>query len=951
MKTSYHERDHIYGEAMLKLRTAIGLTQERLGNLLGISGRTVGKWEAGCVYPKPEHLKKLMALAVQHQAWASGSEAAEIRALWKVAHQKQFLDEHWLSTLLAGQPDLPPHMAEAGVEETKSLLPVSACPTSLPVEQADPKTEPHAPMLAVDQDTPVLQNLPFPPNPFFTGRQTELLLIAQLFEQSARIAISQPISVSGLGGIGKTQLALEYAHRCHPHIYRCVFWVNASDKASLEASYLALAHLLKLPEEKEREVDRIVQAVKIWLEKHPRWLLILDNADDLELARSILPTKPRGHILLTTRSQIVGNIATLIQVETLSPEEGLLFLLRRCGVLPIGTEVDGIVADIRHAAGDLVELLSGHPLALDQAGAYIEETSDPDGCTSSTVFTAYRQLYQEQRRLLLKRRGALGGEHPDSVALTFEISVQKACGLHPNCAEVLAFCSLLHPDAIPEELLCQGLNLDQLHLNEVIRALRSYSLIKRNTEKQVLSLHRLVQAVIRDGMEKQTFQHWAERVVQVVNDAFPEVTFEAWAQCERYLPHALLCTNAPLHEVVPPLQVSHLLAKVGIYLLERGQYTDAEPLLVRALSLREHHVGAEHPDTARSLHSLATLYLHQGKYEQADPLLQRALSIREQHVGNEHPDTATSLNNLASLYWRQDKYELAELLYQRALSIREQHLGTEHPDTAYNLNNLASLYQTQGKYDQAEPLFRRALAIQEQHVGTEHPDTANSLNNLANLYWHQGKYELAEPLYQRVLAFREQRLGTEHPDTATSLNNLALLYLRQGNYSLAEPLYQRALTIQEQHLGTEHPDTAYSLHALAALYLHQGKYEQAEPLFQRALAIFEQRLGTEHSYTAGCLSNLATLYQHQGKCEQAEPLYQRALSICEQHLGVDHPDTAEVLQGLAELYQQQGKYEQAEPLFQRALSIREKRLGPNHPDTEVSRKAYATFLSLAHLPK
>ena len=143
---------------------------------------------------------------------------------------------------------------------------------------------------------------------------------------------------------------------------------------------------MKLPEEKEREIDRIVQAVKTWLEEHSRWLLILDNADNLELARSYLPTKPRGHILLTTRSQIVGHIAALIQVESLSPEDGLLFLLRRCGVLKSGSEPESIASDLRREAEALVEMLSGHPLALDQAGAYIEETSDPDVCSHRCLF-------------------------------------------------------------------------------------------------------------------------------------------------------------------------------------------------------------------------------------------------------------------------------------------------------------------------------------------------------------------------------------------------------------------------------------------------------------------------------------------------------------------------------------------------------------------------------------
>jgi len=275
----------------------------------------------------------------------------------------------------------------------------------------------------------------------------------------------------------------------------------------------------------------------------------------------------------------------------------------------------------------------------------------------------------------------LGGKHPDSVALTLEISVQKACERHPTCAEVLAFCALLHPDAIPEELLRQGLSLEPLHFNEVIRALRSYSLIKRNPEKQVVSLHRLVQAVVRDGMDKQTVQRWTECVVQALNDAFPEVTFEEWKRCERYLPHALLSVNDPLYEAVPPLHVSPLLTKAGTYLRERGQYVDAEPLLVRALAICEQLLGAEHPDIVLALNNLAELYQRQGKYEPAEPLYQRALLICEQLLGSEHPYTAEALHGLAELYQQEGKYEQAEPLYRRALAIREKRLGPNHPDT------------------------------------------------------------------------------------------------------------------------------------------------------------------------------------------------------------------------------------------------------------------------------
>ncbi len=883
MRISPHELDYESGKALQRLRNKIGLTQAGLASYLGVSARTVRAWEAGGRYPKAERLKAFMALAVQHQAFPKDCEAEAIGALWKLARQKVLLDEYWLSALLSGPTSevvlqvVPPQGAE---NETDALL------------------------RDQDQRTPQIHNLPFLPNPFFTGRETELWLLSRLFLESTRIAISQPISISGLGGIGKTQLALEYAHRCYPGVYRSVLWVNAADKATLSASYLSLAHLLQLPQKNEREAERIVQAIKIWLEEHTRWLLILDNADDLELARTFLPTRPRGHILLTTRSQIVGDLATLLPVPAMSREEGLLFLLKRSGLLPPGTELESLASDIRREAEALVEMLAGHPLALDQAGAYIEETRSPSAFATSAPLTQYRQLYQQQSRHLLKSRGSLGDRHPESVALTFEISMKSACELHAGSADILAFCSLLHPDAIPEELLCHEIGLDLLHLNDVIVALRRYSLIKRDVERKVLSVHRLVQAIIRDTMESQTLRQWMTRVVQAVNTAFPEAEFEQWSRCEQLLPHALLLATWIESEGIAEAEAAHLLRKAGTYLRERGQYERAEPLLIRALSIQEQHLGASHLATVASLNNLADLYWLRGRYEQAEPLFLRALSIREQHLGAEHPDTAKSLNNLALLYTEQGKYEQAEPLYLRALAIKEQHLGTEHPTTAKNLNNLGELYRLQGKYEQAEPLYLRALSIREQHLGASHPDTAKSLNNLALLYWQQGKYEQAEPLYLRALAIKEQHLGAEHPATATGLNNLALLYTEQGKYEQAEPLYLRALAIEEQHLGASHPDTARSL------------------------------------------NNLANLYRKQGRDAQAEPLYLRALSIREQHLGAEHPDTASSLHRLAELYQQQGKYGQAEPLYQRALAIREKRLGEAHPDTEVSRKAYAAFLRL-----
>ncbi|MBO0719360.1 MAG: tetratricopeptide repeat protein [Blastocatellia bacterium] len=377
--------------------------------------------------------------------------------------------------------------------------------------------------------------------------------------------------------------------------------------------------------------------------------------------------------------------------------------------------------------------------------------------------------------------------------------------------------------------------------------------------------------------------------------------------------------------------------------IDRGDYGKAEPLYLRALELREKALGKDHPLTATSLNHLAELYESQGKYGEAEPLFKRALDIEEKALDKDHPNTADTLNGLAILYYYQGKYREAEALYKRALEIYEKALGKDHPDTAECLNDLALNYEKQGKYAEAEPLFKRALEIIEKARGEDHPSTVDTLNNLAGLYYYLGKYAEAEPLYKRALAICEKSLGKDHPLTATSLNNLAFFYKDQWKYVEAEPLFKRALDIFEKTLGKDHPDTAASLDNLAMVYYKQGKYAEAEPLFKRDLDISEKALGKDHPDTAICLNNMAGLYERQGKYEEAERFYRRALDIDEKALGKDHPETATGLDNLALNYEKQGKYAEAESLFKRALDIDENALGKDHLFTATSLNNLAGF--------
>ncbi len=374
----------------------------------------------------------------------------------------------------------------------------------------------------------------------------------------------------------------------------------------------------------------------------------------------------------------------------------------------------------------------------------------------------------------------------------------------------------------------------------------------------------------------------------------------------------------------------------NLYYYDQGRYAEAEPLYRRALEIREKTLGPDHPDVAGSLNNLGNLYGNQGRHGEAESLYKRALEIREKTLGPDHPLVVSSLNNLGVLYWKQGRYAEAEPLWKRTLEIREKTLGPDHPRVARSLNNLGYLYMSQGRYAEAEPFIKRTLEIFEKALGPDHLNVAFSLNNLGNLYHYLGRYAETERLYKRALRIKEKALGPDHPEVATSLDNLGVLCSHQGRYAEAEPILKRALEIREKTLGPDHPDVAGSLNNLGNLYRDQGRYTEAGLLYKLALKVREKALGPEHPDVASSLTNLGNLYSDQGRYAEAEPLYKRALRIKEKALGPDHPGVALTLTSLGNLYSDQGRYAEAEPLYKRALKIQEKTLGPDHPSWALS---------------
>ena len=684
----------------------------------------------------------------------------------------------------------------------------------VPEEKANKQGDDTSPTKAVAEDAPVLPALPLVPyhrNLYFTGRDADLAYLVECLDPEKTEKLPYPFALCGLAGMGKTQLAIEYIYR-NSYKYQAIFWVNASFFPVLLADFVAIADTLHLVEAEERDQNCIVAAVKRWLEMNTKWLLVLDNVKDLEMVQKFLPLEGGGMILFTMRTSVTGTLANSLELKRMGTEDATLFLLRRAKVLSMKEPVEVVLNTEWQAATQIVELMDGLTLALDQAGAYIEETR--------CGITGFLELYQQSNVHFLERRGKMVVDHPESVAKTLTLCFEKVQQSNPEAADLLYFCAFLSGVAIPEELLVTCA-LNSLHFNEMISDVLTYSLLSRDSQNRTFKMHRLIQSLLSDSLNDKQRRQWAERVVQAVNSVFPDNTFTAWPKCQSYLPCVQVCYDFAQQYTLISSDAERLFSQAGYYLLERAQYPMAEQFLQQALHIMRQVYGEQHTEIAVCLSRLAILYQFTGKYEQALEHMQRALSIFELVLGNEHEYVAECLNDLGSLYFYLQQYEIAETYCQKAIKVWESVHNPQDTLLAAGFNNLAKIFQTQGKYYQTEPLLQKALDIWEKAQGREHPDVAFALSNLAHLYQIQHRFEEAEPLLLRARDIRGKALGIKHPRYAASLNDLAEFYKVCGKSEQARALYKQSLHILMQIFGPEHPSVVDVKDALANIYTAQ----------------------------------------------------------------------------------------------------------------------------------
>jgi tetratricopeptide (TPR) repeat protein len=791
---------------------------------------------------------------------------------------------------------------------------------------------------------PLLCNLP-PRNQIFAGRKDVLAALNAELEKRGRVALG------GMPGVGKTQTAIEYAHEQHQvRAYPYIVYTRATSETQLLTDYARVAQQLNLPVKDNADLNLVAAAVKDWFERTEKWLLILDNADDLRVVSSAthnyLPANPKGHVLFTRRPVDAGGFAHTIKLDTMAADEGALLLLRRTGLVKGAGALAGVSTEVVEQARAIAREMDGLPLSLNIAGAFIKETS--------TSLDEYLELYCAEGRQLRQERD-LSDPYEHSVAAAFSLAFKQmsvpdddregSATIALAAADLLRLCAFFGPDAIPLELILsytpsldeefRGALDNKIWRKKIIAKATRFSLLNANHQTRTYDVHREVQAVLRDEMDE-TQCVWAERALQTLAAIFPAPDdFVAWETCDLLLPHAQDCLKQCDRLGVETDVVAHLKNQIGFHLKTRARYAEAEPLYKQAWKTWSKVLGPEHPYVATCMNNLAEMYLAQGHYAEAEPLLEKALEIRKGGLGPEHPDIAATMNNLAEMYRLQARYTEAESLFKQASEIWKKAFGPEHQRVALGINNLALLYAAQGRHAEAVPLAEQALEIRVKVLGPEHPEVAQSLNNLAGLYLARGRYVEAESLYKESLELGKKVLGPEHPDVAQSLNNLAALYSAWGRYAEAEPLTEQALELRRNALGSEHPSVAQSLNNLAGLYRKQGRYAEAQSVYEMSLKIARKTLGLEHPDVTQGLNNLAGLYAEQGRYAEAEPLLEKSLELRRKVLGPEHPDIALSLNNLAEVYSSQGRYEEAETLYEQALKIEEKSFSSEHPHIAV----------------
>ncbi|MEM7798345.1 MAG: tetratricopeptide repeat protein [Chloroflexota bacterium] len=711
-------------------------------------------------------------------------------------------------------------------------------------------SQPAAGQLAEPGPLPQSAHMPFHRNKTFTGRRESLYWLSELLLSAPdRQRIPRAAVVSGMGGIGKTQLAVEYAYRYGRFYPGGVYWISFADKARVPEEVAAIGGQdgMGLFEAKSTLPleEKIKQIRRAWREPTER-LLIFDNCDNDLLAADWIPVSGGCSVLITSRLAVWPRELPIAHhpLPVLDRDESVS-LIRK---LAQDLQPDD-AADIALTLGDL-------PLALQLAGHYLARHSDVRPQTFLTQLKGEHNLLHASLQGEFSRYSPTG--HELSVARTFEISLERldlSQQVDQAARDLLERAAWFAPgEPIPQTILIDSLVSDgsaehdpsqHLLAGDGLNRLFSLGFLNPAGDDHVV-MHRLLVTYVKEVLGEQAAALIdVERAVVEAHRTILRLEGALYEPAVSLLQLRHL-TNIPRQPISK--YGAELIYQLGAHLQNIADFEGAQTILEQALSVTREVLGEKDPAIIKTLDTLALNYSRSGAYREAIDMLEQVMKLHQQ---------SENMNKLM--------------------------LGQ-------TLNNLGYMYLITGNYQKAYQFLSSDVEMQEESFGSDHPRFATVLNNIGITLYHLDRLEEAEELLTRSLVIREEKLGSEHPFTAYTLQYIGLLQLKQGNVDQARSYLEQAKTIRVDILGLNHPYTARSYNALGTLSLTQGDLEEARKQFEQALAIQKEVLKEGHPETALSFRNLGELYWTSGSIDKAKTYYGQALAVLETFAVAEHPD-------------------------------------------------------------
>lgn len=722
----------------------------------------------------------------------------------------------------------------------------------------------------------------------FVGREFELTTLHTQLSEADRATIT---AIQGMGGVGKTELALQYAryHLEQKTYDGGICWLQSREQnVGTELVNFAQAQLDLIPPDSLSLRDQVQFCWRNWPIRGEILIIIDDVTDYASIKPYLPPQESRFVVLLTTRLQLGTSIAVL-QANVLCEEASLKLLESLIGAERLDQEYQ-VAQALCHWLGYL-------PLGLELVGRFLNRKPD------WTLQKMQEQLKSKrlQTRALNKYQADMTAVH-ESAAAAFELSWQTLDRDEQKLAYRLSLFALA---PIPWNFVEVWSGEDEDDLEDWRDdGLINCSLLMR-VGRGTYQLHQLIREYFRsklnDWPEADNLKRsFCQSMVHIAQKVPQSPTRKQILDIVPATPHLTEVTTTWLDSlnnenlIWPFVGLGRFYEGQGFYREARAWYENCDQVVKQKLQ--------KNPQIIASIQGhLARVYQFQGQYVESEILYEQILETQKIYLHETSPDTAETLNDLGVVLYKQGKYSEAKPLLGKAIKLLITAYGECHPKVMEAQSNLAMLFSAQGRYLEAEKLFIQALEIGKHCLGAQHPRIATNMCNLAFCYKSQDEIEKAEPLYVKALMLYRNLLGEEHPSLAEASNNLGMLYIKQEKYSAAEELLTEALDIQRKIYGKEHPDVARGINNIAYLYDLQNRFEEAEPLYREALEMRQKLLGEEHPQVAVSLNNLATLYRLTSRYDEARLFYDRALDILESKLGDQHPLSMRVKTNLVKL--------------------------------------------------